>query len=50
MFPLTKARAVAFARCWGLWRRWLKAERAGLVTNRHKLHWLFEQIRKEMEP
>lgn len=49
MFPLTRARQVAVARCWGLWRRWRQAERAGLVTNRERLYWLWEMIRKEME-
>lgn len=49
MTPLTKARHVRYARCWGLWRRWLRAERAGLLRDRTTLHRLWAHLCAEHE-
>lgn len=53
MRPLTKAERVAFARCWGLWVRWLRDEKivqgvSMIPPDRSLLYRLWAHIREEM--
>lgn len=52
MIPLTRAERYAFARCWGLWRRWHKLEQfnrsLGGRLDRATLYRLWRHIREEM--
>lgn len=50
---LTKAERYSFARCWGLWRRWLAYERheravGRPIPDRAVLHRLLAAIQEEM--